>query len=414
MKETATAALAATDPRPGAVHANGDAGRAQHVRKQKQVVRQGDNYLLHTPVEYTSTLAPGNYILNFDEMNGRFYLTTADAFEFPSKVYGNPHALVDRYLHTMRSRRKSTGVLLCGHKGSGKTLTAQLLCSRSNIPVVMVNRPYTGNAFQEFINDIPGDVVVFFDEFEKVYSKDHQAGLLSLLDGNYQARRLFLMTSNTEDVSFWLRNRPGRIFYKRSYHTLDADVVREYVADNLKDPKEAAGLMRVLAVLDNCSMDTLCSIVEEMNRFGEPADVCAKHMNVEIEGAHYDYTVKLNGVEAVKIYNNPHPLTHETSFHVDYYLYPDGRPFPGATSWNSGLPDRHKEGGPKYTNFMFACSFKAEDYTFDAETGVYSLKRTVDADWPGIRYGGERPADGFKIELELVATKLAKSGWSMF
>lgn len=376
----------------------------------KQVVRDGNDYRLHVPLEGSPALPVGNYVLNYSEGGGFFYLTRTDGFKLPGKVYGNPQAVVDRYLNTMRSRSKSTGVILCGHKGSGKTLTAQMLCERSGLPVVMVNYPFAGNTFREFINDIPGDVVVLFDEFEKTYAKEAQDGLLSLLDGSYQSRRLFVMTSNTDDISYWLRNRPGRIFYKRTYYALEDEVVDSYIVDNLVDKSQVDGLKVVLQVLDNYSMDTLCSIVEEMNRYGESAKEAVSHMNVEIEGSNYDYTWSIGKTEVEAEFGQAHPLLDGRTVHFDLYLAPNGSAFPKTTSVNRGRVDGvdvyEGTGRMKWTNFMFNLDVHPSDFEYDPASGAYRAAFVVDEKHPGLSTNGTDPAKGFKLDVRVSCKRI--------
>jgi ATPase family associated with various cellular activities (AAA) len=236
---------------------------------------------------------PGNYLLLTDSY-GQHYMDRVDDFEIPNKIYGNVSSVVERYAFSFNDRNGSTGIFLCGIKGSGKTLTAQMLCKRLNLPVVIVNKPYHDNVFVQFLSELPGEFVVFFDEFEKVYSDtDHQNALLTLLDGNFKKKRLFLMTSNSEDINYFLRNRPGRIFYKKSFPGIESGAIAEYLEDRLVNKDHIDGAMQLLQVLENPSMDIMSCLVEEMNRFGEEARVAASYMNIELEGkSRYEGKIK--------------------------------------------------------------------------------------------------------------------------
>lgn len=246
------------------------------------LVRNGQSYMM-AEMPVPAVFTPGNYLLKKDAF-GNYYMDRIDDFVFPNKVYGNMEGLADRYMKTFRDRTGSTGIFLCGIKGSGKTLTAQMLCARSELPVVIVNKPYSDNGFHQFISELPGELIVFFDEFEKVYSdKSEQDSLLTLFDGNFKRKRLFLMTSNTEDINYFFRNRPGRIYYKKVFRGLDPSAVDEYIADKLTDETKADGIKRVINTLENASMDILACLVDEVNRFGEDAATAASFMNLEIE-----------------------------------------------------------------------------------------------------------------------------------
>lgn len=295
-----------TDPKPSAKP-------SKAVRRSKWITSIGDDLVTRTPTKYRRDLPVGNYVVMFNPHPPYygFFLRPTDEFHMPGKLYGDPGSQVDRYINTFFARRRSTGILLAGQKGSGKTLTAQLLCMRIGIPVLQVSSAYTGDDFHTFINEVPGDCVVLFDEFEKTFrAKEEQESLLTLLDGNYKARRLFMLTSNTPDVVEWLRNRPGRIFYRRVYDRLEESVISEFIDDNLKKPEDKEDLMRVIRILDNVNMDMVSSIVEEMNRYGEAAPDAVKHMNLEIDASRYDWRITAKGVQfpLETMFNRPHPL----------------------------------------------------------------------------------------------------------
>ena len=66
------------------------------------------------------------------------------------------------------------------------------------LPVVIINELYHGSDFVDFITSPKlGECVVFLDEFEKIYSKqEFQHELLSIMDGNYATKLIFLLTVN--------------------------------------------------------------------------------------------------------------------------------------------------------------------------------------------------------------------------
>lgn len=159
------------------------------------------------------------YTLQRDQ-EGEFFLNRiADGFKQPEHLYGTAQQTADRILATYRSRPRSTGVLLSGEKGCGKTLLAKLICEQSGAPVITINEPLHGEVFNKFLHSIEQDCVVLFDEFEKVY-EDHkdQNAMLTVLDGVFQSRKLFILTCNEAyKINTHMINRPGRLFYSLKY-----------------------------------------------------------------------------------------------------------------------------------------------------------------------------------------------------
>jgi len=93
--------------------------------------------------------------------------------------------------------------------------------------------------------------------------------------------------NNTFKVNSHMLNRPGRIFYHIRYRGLEQAAVREYCADNLKDPTQLDGLLEVAGTLDSFNFDMLKALVEEMNRYSETAKQSAQMLNMRPESVSY-------------------------------------------------------------------------------------------------------------------------------
>lgn len=244
-------------------------------------VKQGDKISIIESAEFDKKLTKGNYLVKQDPMSGEFYLTRMDDFTIPSKVYGNPQAYVDRYFNTFKSRKGNLGILLGGVKGTGKSLLAKMLCNQSNLPVIVITEPYGGSGFKQFLAQIKQECVVFMDEFEKVYHNSQaQQQLLSVLDGVFEGKKMFLLTANTMEVSQFLTNRTGRIYYSREYTGLSHEIISDVIDDLLinKDNKEL--LLRDLMTVGQINMDILISIISEMNRYNETSTKSLSFLNI--------------------------------------------------------------------------------------------------------------------------------------
>ena len=122
-------------------------------------------------------------------------METIESFTIDYKIYGDVYKSVDRIYNTFTDRDSSTGVLLVGEKGSGKTLLSKLLiikAAEQQLPCIIINSPWTGDKFNQLIQNIQQPCVVLFDEFEKVYEEKDQNSILTLLDGVYPSKIVFI------------------------------------------------------------------------------------------------------------------------------------------------------------------------------------------------------------------------------
>src|SRR6056297_2255312 len=130
-------------------------------------------------------LPPETYTVKFDERSGEFYLEQIENFTLPDKIYGKNNNYSERILNTFNQRTGSTGVLLSGIKGAGKTLLAKQTAVSARglgIPTIVINRDWHGDEFNSFIQSISTPAIVLFDEFEKIYDYNSQRKILTLFD----------------------------------------------------------------------------------------------------------------------------------------------------------------------------------------------------------------------------------------
>jgi len=226
------------------------------------------------------SLPVGTYVVKHTDMG--FALEKVENFKLPKKIYGGVQSDAKRILKTFADRTNSTGVWLDGAKGSGKTMLAKLISSmalKDGISTIIVSEPYHGSDFNVLMQSIDVPCIVFFDEFEKVYHETNlQEELLTLLDGVYPTRKLFLLTTNggKDSLVDMLISRPGRIFYSLTFEGLSDKFIKEYCKDKLKDQSKINDIIVAASIIGDMSFDVLQAIVEEVNRYGESvADVCS-------------------------------------------------------------------------------------------------------------------------------------------
>lgn len=259
-----------------------------------------------------------------------FFLKPITDFNITGKIYGKTTRHAERILQTFGDRPNSTGVLLNGEKGSGKTMLAKMISQRAaemGISTLVINTPFIGDAFNMFIQSIDEPCVIVFDEFEKVFDEKEQEATLTLLDGVYPTKKLFVLTVNDKyRVNQHMRNRPGRIFYMLDFKGLDADFIREYCLDNLKNKTHAEQVVRLTMMFDSFNFDMLKALVEEMNRYNETANQALEMLNakpIDAGSVRHNVEIYMGGVklDAAKI--NPsvirgNPVAHDClNFWVD-------------------------------------------------------------------------------------------------
>lgn len=237
--------------------------------------------------ELYEALPTDTYTVKFNPMSGRYYLEIVEGFSVSGKIYGETPAQAEKILNTFQDRPAATGVLLSGDKGSGKTLLAKLLSvegQKLGYPTIVINESHAGETFNSFMQQIDQPVIVLFDEFEKVYEPKEQEQLLTLLDGVYPSKKLYVLTCNEMyRVDQHMRNRPGRIYYRLNYTGLTAEFIREYCADNLKDQEQTESIVRMSYIFTDFNFDILKAMIEEMNRYGETAQDVVKMLNAKPE-----------------------------------------------------------------------------------------------------------------------------------
>lgn len=267
-------------------------------------IRNGNTFRLadEKNLDIQNELPVGNYTIKQD-MHGALFLESIDSFEMPAKIYGDALKNADRIMQTFQSRTASTGVMLTGEKGSGKTLLAKMLSitgAEVGVPTIVINAPWRGEQFNTFIQSIEQECIILFDEFEKVYDRDEQTEILTLLDGVYPSKKLFILTCNDKyRVDGYMRNRPGRIYYMIDFAGLDANFIREYCEDNLKNQKHTNTMCNISTIFDAFNFDMLKAMVEEMNRYDESPQDVLKIINVRQEfdeGGNFDVEVTYRGV----------------------------------------------------------------------------------------------------------------------
>jgi hypothetical protein len=268
---------------------------------------------------------------------------------------------------------------LTGEKGSGKSLLAKTLsieAAAMDIPTIIINNAWTGDEFNKFLQDIEQPCVILFDEFEKVYDNDHQEKALTLLDGVFPSRKLFVITCNDKwRVNEHMRNRPGRIYYMLDFKGLDPTFIEEYCNDVLVNKTYISKIVEISALFEQFNFDMLKALIEEMNRYDESPQDALKMLNAKPEfnnSGKFDVQLIING-EPVKDSGvrsdwNGNPLNGQVYF--EWY---------GKTNYNLGSIDTHETGlavadedGEFWTEIAFTPNHIVK---VDAQAGKFTYQK---------------------------------------
>lgn len=261
-----------------------------------------------------TVLKPAVYRVTYHKMIGFYLEKEYDIFSIPAKIYGSTPRRVEKIIQTFNDRKGSTGVLLTGDKGSGKTLLAKTICNKlmsTGIPIIMVTDRFTGADFISFIDSL-SIIVLFFDEFGKTFpaednsdeNGDAQAAILSLMEGGgkNQKRLLILTENHYHDINRYMLSRPGRIYYHFKYGKLEEATIKEFLHDNSKtiDEEIINYIVDASRKMSFFSFDILQTIVEEYTRYGgglEGIEEILNDLNIEYDK---DATIRLEVIKLIK------------------------------------------------------------------------------------------------------------------
>lgn len=236
--------------------------------------RVGNIYSPSTTANKTDKIDPGIYEFGATP-NGWFLSKNQTEFTFPYKIYGKDHQIIGRIKKAWRGLDGNLGVLLNGLRGTGKTVTAQLIANwivqERKHPVLVVKHPIP---LDTILQSIQQPLMIIFDEFEKTHKEtEHQEMLLSAIDGmsRNEYKRLFLFTTNQPSINLNFLDRPSRIRYKWEFNNLPLEVIEELIDDlldtDLMDLKEE--LIPYLQQRKICSIDSVKCTITEANLFRE-------------------------------------------------------------------------------------------------------------------------------------------------
>jgi hypothetical protein len=188
--------------------------------------------------------------------------------------YKNLDGRVNDYVELLLEQTKKTnkfGALFSGLSGMGKTQTIKNFITSSNLPTIFIDSAISGDDITTVVNNIETDVIVFIDEFEKVYSREEDANsLLTFLDGSDFKKKLITICSFNErkNLSTYFFNRPGRFIFNFKFDALHPDEALEFISKNVNVKDQSKELLNYLYKIKNLSYDICATIINTIHLHG--------------------------------------------------------------------------------------------------------------------------------------------------
>lgn len=224
------------------------------------------------------------YMLLREKGDDSLYLQEDKDFEFPKKYYQSDKdkKLIKRAITTFNNTDKlTTGVLLSGLKGSGKTLMMKKLAKESGLPIIVIDKNVYPEDIEGFFAQLTIDVCVLFDEIDKYWNTRY---LLGFLDGvKPTCKKLVIATCNDEkEIDSYLNDRCSRIRYKKTFKGLTKDTVGGIINDIIdnKDKADAAAEY-ICSNIETVSHDNVIIFGEEIkNNPDDSFDEIMEFLNI--------------------------------------------------------------------------------------------------------------------------------------
>ena len=253
------------------------------MSKTTEFIKIGDRLIIK-PNGADYDLIPGKvYDLSYDRYISEDIFKENGDLSLPSKVYTSKkdEFFKKRVLTYFNNAfTDTTGVMLAGTKGTGKTIMAKQLAKESNLPIIIVDPQYPEHRLIKYFKQIVTPVCILFDEVDKSFETEK---MLDFLDGLQKtSKKLVIMTcNNLGRVSEYLQDRCSRIRYLRKYTTDDnlefldiliedmgiknVEEVSKYCRENIKllSMDNIVAFLNEIKLLEDedCTLDEIISVM---------------------------------------------------------------------------------------------------------------------------------------------------------
>ena len=243
-----------------------------------------------TMITHADGLPIGIYEVD-KSLEGWYLRNIANKFVFDYKIYGVNDKFINYCIKTYNNTTGNLGILFNGIKGTGKTLSAKVLCNKLNLPFIIVKSCTKDSS--EMLNFLATQVdfecIFFFDEYEKEF--EDSSDMLTFMDGVYnsETRKIFLLTTNNiYNINDNLLGRPSRIRYIHTFDNLSEEVIIEILNDVLIDKNVIEPIIDLLHQMQIVTIDLVKALAQEINIHGvENLDMIKQNFNIEFSRINY-------------------------------------------------------------------------------------------------------------------------------
>lgn len=241
--------------------------------KTQRLIKIGDE-IRFTSVGGECELENGSvYMADYDRVTGDIFLKSTPKLIMPENHYETEKdtKFINKVLaHYNRTNTGTTGVILAGVKGTGKTVMAKSIAKKSDLPIVLLDKKFPPREITGLMTKLKDEkVCIIIDEIDKI--NDHAYDddfLLQLFDGiSTCGNNLIISTcNNVEDVNEYLLDRCSRIRYYKEFEEMSPSMIQAILENRLNDKTEVKPLTDfVIQNFGLISFDNVTAFAEEVN-----------------------------------------------------------------------------------------------------------------------------------------------------
>lgn len=236
----------------------------------KEFIKSGSKIYTKPPGTEYQLESGVTYTLKYDDWEGTMFLELSNNITLPANYFcsTSDNKFINKILDYFNTTSKNTtGVMLKGLKGSGKSIMAKKIAIDSNLPIIIVDPGFPARKLSEFFKKFSQHVVIIFDELEKNQKTWNTDLLLSFLDGvSATCKKLILFTCNSDDnVCDFIKDRCSRVRYMKTFDAMSEEFVLGLCNRELEDEGEArAACAFIMKTFKTISFDNVLSFIEEI------------------------------------------------------------------------------------------------------------------------------------------------------